>query len=214
VDKDIVGGSFVPAIVALERTLMGVDGFESPSRIVRSMQFVLMLLLDDVAELIVCDDFVELAVGHFNEEFDMLMVSSIVVHDFACNGSSEFASVVGVSDECETKKFVRTEMRQFKIRRIDIEAGKVGGREENGIRRLPITRRYTEIRIVGVIPFANGGPSNYLLCIVGEDLIGEGITFGFRNSNPATRFLTTLGRKGMVFVGVENLFVPVEVQKG
>jgi hypothetical protein len=37
VDKNIVGRPFVATVIGLERALMGVDGFESPGGIVRSM---------------------------------------------------------------------------------------------------------------------------------------------------------------------------------
>jgi hypothetical protein len=102
-----------------------------------------MLLLDDVTEFVVGDDFVELTVGHLDEEFYLLMVRSIVVDNLSCHGSPELSTILHVTNEGETKEFARTEMRKFEIRRVDIQAREIGGGEEDGIARLPITGTHT-----------------------------------------------------------------------
>ncbi len=89
---------------------MVTNGFESPGRVVRCMQFLFMLLFNDVAQLIVCDNLVKLAVGHFHEEFDGLVIGCIIVDDLSCNGSTEFSTVIHVTDECEPNKFIRAEV--------------------------------------------------------------------------------------------------------
>jgi hypothetical protein len=177
------------------------------------MQLILMLLLDNIAELIVGDNLVELSIGHFNKELDALMIGSIVVDNLTCHGGPKFASIIHVSDEGESKKLIRTKMRKLEAGRINIETREVRGGEEDWIARLPRTGSHTEIRIVGVVLLANSRPSNELLCIVGEDLVGECVTFCFGDTDPATRFLTTLRRKGVVLISIENFFKPVKVQE-
>ena len=114
-----------------------------------------MLLLDDVAELIVGNNLVKLSMGHFNKKFDLLVICSIVVHNLSCNGSPEFATISHITNEGETNKFIRTKMRKFEIRWINIQAGQIGCREEDWRARLPSTGTHTKIGIVGVMFLAN-----------------------------------------------------------
>jgi hypothetical protein len=169
------------------------------------------LLYNGIAELVVGDDFFKLAMGHFDKKFDLLMIGGIVIHNLASHhGSPEFASIVHVANEGETKKFVRTEVRKLEIWGINIQARKIGCREEDGIGWIPRPRRNTEVGVVGIMPFAAG---NELCRIVSEDLIGEGDALGFGNTNPTTGFLATLGGKRMGFISIEDWFVPVKVQE-
>jgi hypothetical protein len=46
------------------------------------------------------------AVRHFNQEFDLLMVGSVVIFDFAGNGSAKLPSIGHVADEGEAEKFI------------------------------------------------------------------------------------------------------------
>jgi hypothetical protein len=132
----------------------------------------------------------------------------------AASLSTIWRATVHVADEgAETKKLIGTKARKLEIRWINIETREVGGQEENGISRLPMTRICTEVRVVRVILLANARSSNELLRIVGEDLICKRIAFCFGNTNPATRFLTTLRGKGVGFVSIENLLIPVKVQE-
>jgi hypothetical protein len=109
-----------------------------------------VLFFDDIAEFIVGDDFVKLAIRHFDKEFDPLVIGSVVIDNLACHSSAECSTIIHVSDEGETKKFVRTEVRKFEIGRINIQAGKVRGREEDGIGRLPRPQTCTMVVSMGI----------------------------------------------------------------
>jgi hypothetical protein len=60
---------------------------------------------------------------------------------------------------------------------------------------------------------ADGGAGDDLLSVICEDLVSKGIAFGLFYTTPATGFLTTFGRKRMVFGCVEHLFIPMKVQQ-
>ena len=62
-----------------------------------------MLLLNNVAELIVSNDLIQLAVRQFNQEFILLVIGSIIVLDLSCNGSSELATVRHITNESKTE---------------------------------------------------------------------------------------------------------------
>jgi hypothetical protein len=65
VDKDVV--TFAMAAGRIKRPLVIVDGFERPCCSVGLMEFLVVLILDDVAELIEGDDFIKLPIRPFDQ---------------------------------------------------------------------------------------------------------------------------------------------------
>jgi hypothetical protein len=83
-DKDIVKWPLgVAPVRQIEGSLMFSDFLEGPRGTVRLMQFSFMLMFNGITELIVCNDFAEFLIWHFNKELDLLMVGSIVVYDLS-----------------------------------------------------------------------------------------------------------------------------------
>jgi hypothetical protein len=62
-----------------------------------------MLIFNDAAKLIVSHNFIELPIGYFNQEFNLLVVGSIIIPDLACNQGTEHAPIRHVVNESESK---------------------------------------------------------------------------------------------------------------
>jgi hypothetical protein len=110
VDKDIVRGTFATAFGRIKRPLVIADGFERPCCRVGPMEFLVVLILDDVAELIVRDDLIKHPIRHFDQEFNMLVIGSVVIFNLAGNRSAELTTIRHVANESEAKEFIRTEV--------------------------------------------------------------------------------------------------------
>ena len=92
---------------------MIIDGFERPSRRVSFVEFLVVLILYDIAGFIVSNDLVELPIRHFDQEFNLLVIDSIIIANLSCNQGSKLTTVRHVANEGKAKEFIRTEMRQF-----------------------------------------------------------------------------------------------------
>lgn len=64
-NKHVARGICVTFVGRIERALVIADGFQRPCRRVRFVEFLVVLIFDDVAEFIASD----CPIGHLNQEF-------------------------------------------------------------------------------------------------------------------------------------------------
>jgi hypothetical protein len=85
-------------------------GLESPVH-VRIIEFTVVLILNDIAELVVSDDFIKLSFrSNFNQETDLLVISSVIIPDLSRYRCTMLAAIRHITNESEAKEFIRTEM--------------------------------------------------------------------------------------------------------
>lgn len=117
----------------IERALVIVDSFRRPCCRVGLVDFLVVQILNAVADFIMSNCLIKLPIRHSNQEFDVLVIGSVIIFNFLATEAQKAQQSGIVMNESEAnEKFIRAEAGKFEVGQINIKTSQVRGRKQSG----------------------------------------------------------------------------------